>query len=194
MALDAVDCVLLGRPKSSPLSDPTIARVPGALVNLLHEGAAQDFLLAAHVDGGRWFCRGGGPEEDSFNASGLCMQDIALEATQQSSRSSVQTSDLRTRATSNPEAWSACVAYATWCASVIRAEGRPLNMASAGFEPNPLLWAADGWLSQAAVTFAWSWLAQGEVAARARACAGRPCEWWRHPSACLSPHQQRSVT
>ena len=62
MALDAVDCVLLGRPKSSPLSDPTIARVPGALVNLLHEGAAQDFLLATHVDGDRWFCHGGGPD------------------------------------------------------------------------------------------------------------------------------------
>ena len=103
MALDAVDCVLLGRPKSSSLSEPTIARVPGALVNLLHEGAAQDFLLAAHVDGDRWFCHGGGPEEDSFNASGLCKKDIALEATQQSSRSSVQTSDLRTRASSSPE-------------------------------------------------------------------------------------------
>ena len=45
---------------------------------------------------------------------------------------------------------------------VLRAEVRLVNMTSAGFEPNPLLWAADGWLSQAEVTFAWSWLAQGE--------------------------------
>ena len=38
MALDAADCLLLGQPKATLLSDPTIARVPGALVNLLHEG------------------------------------------------------------------------------------------------------------------------------------------------------------
>ena len=67
MALDAVYCVWLGQPQSSPLSGPTIARVPGARVHLLHEVAAQDFLLAAHVDADRWFCHGGGPEADPFN-------------------------------------------------------------------------------------------------------------------------------
>ena len=35
-------------------------------------------------------------------------------------------------------------------------------MTSAGFESNPFLWAADGRLSQAEVTFAWSWLVRGE--------------------------------
>ena len=43
MALDAVDCVLLGQPKSSPLPDLTLARVPGALVNLLYEGRRGTF-------------------------------------------------------------------------------------------------------------------------------------------------------
>ena len=115
MALDAADCVLLGQPKSTPLPDPTIARVPGALVSLLREGAAQDFLLVAHIDGDRWFCHGGGPTEDAFNANGLCIKDIVLDAAQKARRrKSVKTSDMRTAAASNAEAWSGCVAYATW--------------------------------------------------------------------------------
>ena len=35
-------------------------------------------------------------------------------------------------------------------------------MANVGFESNPFLWTADGWLSHAELTFAWSWLAKGE--------------------------------
>ena len=145
VALDAVDCVLLGQPKSTAMPDPTIARVPGALVNLLHEGTVQAFLLVAHIDGDRWFCHGGGPTEDAFNAKGLCIKDIVLDAAQKARRrKSAKTCDLRTKAISNPESWSACVAYATWRAAFIQADGRPLNMASAGFESNPFLWAADG--------------------------------------------------
>ena len=38
LALDAAECLLLGQPKTTLLPDPTIARMPSALVNLLHEG------------------------------------------------------------------------------------------------------------------------------------------------------------
>ena len=162
MALDVVDCVLLGQPKPSPLPDPVLKKVPGALVNLSHEGAAQDFLLVAHIVADQWFCHGGGPADDLFNPDGLCVQDIALAATQKARRKSTKTTDLRTKAISSPESWSACVAYATWRGEVMRADGCPLNMASAGFEANPFLWTTDDWLSHAEVTFAWSWLVGGE--------------------------------
>ena len=69
MALDAADCILLGQPKSIALPDPTMARVPGALVNLLYEGTVQEFLLVAHIDGDRWFCHCDGAPEDPFNAN-----------------------------------------------------------------------------------------------------------------------------
>ena len=135
MALDAVDCVLLGQPKSSPLPDPTLARVPGALVNLLYEGVQRDCLLAAHIEADRWFCHGGGSEEDPFNANGLCVQDIVMDASKKPMRRrSNKTCDMRTKAISNPESWSACVAYATWRGEVLRADG--LNMASVVFEPS----------------------------------------------------------
>ncbi len=132
--LDAVYCVLLGKPKSSPLLDPAITRVPGALVNLLHEAAAQDFLLVAHIVADQWFCHGGGPADDLFNPDGLCIKDMALDATQKARRQSTKTSDLRTKAISSAESWSACVAYAMWRGEVMRVDGRPLDLASAGFE------------------------------------------------------------
>ena len=164
VVVEKVECVMLGRPRLSPLPDPTVARIPGALVNLLHEDAQKDFLLAAHINGDKWYCHGGGFEEDPFNAKGLCIKDIALDATRKvvRRRKSHKTSDLRSKAISNSEAWSACVACASWEAAIIRAEGRPLDLASAGFGSNPFLWETDGWLSHAEVTFAWSWLVRGE--------------------------------
>ena len=105
MALAAADCLLLGQPKTTLLSDPTIARVPGALVNLLHEGRPREFLLVAHIDGDRWFCHDGGPTEDPFNAKGLCIKDIALDGCQKAGRrKSEKTSDVGTMALSSPKA------------------------------------------------------------------------------------------
>ena len=64
---------------------------------------------------------------------------------------------------SNGEAWSSCVARATWQAEVLRATRRAFNMeiAAAGFEQNPFKWTGDR-LSHAEVTYAWSWLAHGQ--------------------------------
>ena len=78
-------------------------------------GVQRDFLLVAHIEGDRWFCHGGGPDDDPFNANGLCIKDIVMDVSMKSRRrKSAKTCDLRTEAISNPESWSACVAYATW--------------------------------------------------------------------------------
>ena len=123
VVVEKVECVMLGRPRLSPLPHPTVNTVPGNLVNLLHEDAHKDFLLAAHIGGDKWLCHGGGPEEDPFNANGLCIKDIVLGATHKARRrKSSKTSDIRSKAIANAEAWSACVACAMWDAAIIREE------------------------------------------------------------------------
>ena len=65
---------------------------------------------------------------------------------------------------SSVEAWSLCVARAAWQAEVLCAQVRLFNMdaAAAGFEKNPFKWKAADKLGHADVTFAWSWLVDGQ--------------------------------
>ena len=90
----------MGRPKPSPLPDPTMHYVPGALVHLSHDERRQHFLLVAHIDEHRWLCHCGG--DDPFNFELLCAKDIVRDAIiDRRRRKSVKTSDLRTLALSN---------------------------------------------------------------------------------------------
>ena len=118
----------------------------------------QEFLLAAHIEQASWLVHGGGLPDDPFNVNGLLVKDIVRDAaTKKKRRKRSKTADLRTTAMSNAEAWSSCVARATWQAEVLRATRRAFNVeiAAAGFEKNPFKWTADARLSHAEVTFAW---------------------------------------
>ena len=159
IVVDVVECELLGRPRHSP--PPGHHRAPGALVHLWHEGDQKYYLLAAYIEQAKWLVHDGGVPDEPLNVTGLLVKDIARDAaTKKKRRKRTKTADLRTTAISNADAWSLCVARATWQEEVLRVTARPINVqiAAAGFERNPFKWTAGERLSQAGVTFAWSWL------------------------------------
>ena len=68
----AAECILLGRPRLALMSNATATvRVPGAVVQLQTQtGSRQDYLLAAHLEGNRWFCSAcGKPSMASMGSS-----------------------------------------------------------------------------------------------------------------------------
>ena len=102
IVVEKVECKLLGRPKHVPLRDPSIDRVPGALVHLAHGERRQHFLLVAHIEETKWFCHCGGDGPLKFEL--LCVKDIVRDISlDRRRRKSVKTSNLRTMVLSNME-------------------------------------------------------------------------------------------
>ena len=173
---NGAECIFLGRPRPSPLPLAGATCVPGAVAQLqTRTGARQDYLLAAHVDGARWFCHKGWmvndelDDDDPFAPEKLELKDILRDAYEPEFTprlrvcARVKGVELLDKARSRMHSWSNCVARAGWKAEEIRAAHRPFNnaTASAGYEANPFKWESDGRLSQACVAFAWSWQDSG---------------------------------
>ena len=163
-----VCCVLLGQAAAKFGSHEKVGQSIALTVN----GERIVFLLCAHVENNDWLCHRGSFVEGALAASpfhehDLVCKDIVKDAwkaaVNKRLRSSGQWAALKSLVGHPPDySWTQLVAVAHFKAEEMKAarQGIALDVrkTAAGFESNPFLWEADGnWMSQASVTFLWSW-------------------------------------
>ena len=175
MGRDHVECLLLGLPKPVSLPLEGATRVAGCVVQLqTRSGMPESYLLAAYIEDNHWFCLKGvldsNGELEAFDPKDLVVKDIVRDAFQPETAPRrrimphASGPQLVEGTRAHQQSWWRVVAIATWRAENLRAERRPFDStaAGAGFESNPFRWKmAEGWLSQADVTFSWAWWEDG---------------------------------